>query len=274
MNISLDEQYKRLEQTRMLLNPRIVPIKKESIRKYFREFNNIDLANLEKKMKRNIILYRAPLIQIHGSNMVNWTTNIGDEIYIDLEFLTKRENDDIIKQQLTHEIMHSLCRKDDKKMLFGHIIDNNNSYLKGINEAVTQVFTDDIEGKVLEEKDDYLYFVKNIVRILKNSLDVSLLANQYLNNNIAFEDKFNEISDDNFNGFARVINEIYLLSKKKYYFSIDESAENDLIANQKLILEFINVFIEKVSNNDLNVLEKIKKDFNNKDFLKNINILN
>ena len=264
---NLDEQYRKLEQTRMILNPRIITSKKDSIKRYFRNFQDVDLTNLEQKIKDTIILYRAPLIQIHGSNMTNWPTNNGDDIYIDINFLTKRENDDIIKHQLTHEVMHSLCRRDNKKMMFGHEFDKNSEYLRGINEAVTQIFTDDIENKILSQEEDYLYFVKNIMRVIKNLIGSSLLINQYLNNDMLFEEKFNEFTDNNFEDFAFIMNQIYKLSKEKYYRKITLEEVGALSMYQDLILEFTNSLIKEVGSKEPGIYARIKEDFFNKDFL-------
>ena len=271
MSISIDEQYKRLEQTRMLLNPKVIPEKKRKIWEYFRGFQGVDITNLEKRIRTNTILYRAPLFKIHGSNMVYWPTNNGEDIYIDQEFVIKPENADIINQQLTHETLHSLCRTDDKKM-FGHITTSENAYLKGINEATTQVFTDDIEGNLLGPKDDYLYFIKNIMRIIKSALSPESVANQFLNNNTDFEDRFNEITNDKFNDFAFILNSIYTISKQKHYTSINEQQEDMLISNQNLILQFTSTFVKKVANNDPNVYSRIKVDSFSKEFLPNLKI--
>ena len=142
----------------------------------------------------------------------------------------------------------------------------------GVNEAVTQVFADDTENSELGPKDDYLYFIKNIMRIMKNAVGPSLLANQYLNNDTSFEEKFNEITDGKFNDFAFIINNVYQLSKNRHYRTISSSEEEMLLAHEKIILDFTSSFIRKVASTDPTVYQRIKDDFFNHEFLTRLNI--
>lgn len=273
MSINFNEEYRKLQQTRILLDPTIISNKKSKILGYFMNFDaTVDLSNLKNRIYSNIILYKAPLFQIHRSNMLNCSTPNSDEIYIDEKFLITKGNEDIIIHQLTHETLHSLCKGNNRHMVFGHIITSDNEYMKGINEAVTQIFTDDIENSELGPKDDYLYFIKNIMRIMKNTVGPEFLVNQYLNNNSSFEDRFNEITNEKFNDFAFIINNIYKLNKEKHYGTINEKQNETLISNQDLILKFTSTFVRKVASNDPMVYTRIKDDFFNKEFLSDLKI--
>lgn len=269
--VNIDEQYRLLEQTRMLLNPKIIQEKKRKIMEYFRNIPGVSVSNLEKRMKLNTILYRAPLFKIHGSYMVNWPTNNGDDIYIDQEFVIDKTKEYVINQQLTHETIHSLCRTDDKKR-FGHIASSDKEYLRGLNEAATQIFTDNIENHVLEEKEDYLYFIKGIMRLISGALGTNLFANQLLNNNTSFEDKFNEITENKFNDFAFILNDIYKLDKAKYYTSITELEGERLNHHKGIILDFTTSFIKKVGDMDVTAYDRIKQDSFNKEFITKFNL--
>lgn len=269
---SNEEQYRLLEQTRMLLNPKIIQEKKRKIWEYFRIIPGVSVSNMEERMKLNTILYRAPLFKIHGSYMVNWPiNNNGDDIYIDQEFVIDKTKENVINQQLTHETIHSLCRTNDRKR-FGHVTSNDNEYLRGINEAATQIFTDNIENHVLEEQEDYLFFIKGVMRLISDAMGPSYLANQLLNNNTAFEEKFNEITENKFYDFAFILNDIYKLDKAKHYTSINDLESERLTRHKDIILSFTTSFVKKVGDMDITAYDRIKQDSFNKEFIEKFNI--
>jgi len=263
-------EHRKLEQTRTIVDPSMIMTKKGKIWEYFRNYQTVNLINLEKNIKTNTILYQAPLFEIHGSNMMSCGNDICDEIYIDKNFLSNAENFDIINHQLTHETLHSTTRA--KGLRFGINIEESNDNCRGINEAVTQVFADDIEGSELGPEDDYLYFIKNVMRVMKNTVGPNLLANQYLNNNRSFEERFNQITNNKFDDFAFIINNIYKLSKEKHYRKINKDEEDMLIAHQNIILEFTSVFVKKVAGTQPDVYSRIKNDFFNNNFLPSLKI--
>ncbi|MBQ7136768.1 MAG: hypothetical protein IJO43_02170 [Bacilli bacterium] len=270
MSNTFSDEYIKLKQTRTLMNQDIIKNKKRMIWEYFRSFNDVNITNLEQNISKNTFLFKAPLFLIHGSNMMSCGNEDIDEIYVDEGFAANKKNIRVIKHQSTHETLHSLCRKQGIR--FGRPITKDNEYLKGINEAATQVFADDTENDELGPEDDYLYFIKNIMRIMKNAVGPSLLANQYLNNDISFEQKFNEITDGKFDDFAFIINNIYILSKNRHYKTISTDEEEMLIAHEKIILDFTSSFIRKVAITDPTIYQRIKEDFFNQEFLTRLNI--
>jgi hypothetical protein len=203
--------------------------------------------------------------------MVNWPTNNGDDIYIDQEFVIDKTKESVIHQQLTHETVHSVCRTNDRKW-FGHVVTHDNSFLRGINEASTQMFTDNIENHVLEEKEDYLYFIKGVMRLMSDAIGTNYLANQLLNNNTSFEDKFNEITENKFNDFAFILNDIYKLDKAQYYTSIDNLEKERLTYHQNIILDFTTSFVKKVGEMDNAAYDRIRQDPFSKDFITRFNL--
>jgi len=269
--VSTEEQYKLLEQTRMLLNPKIIQEKKRKIWEYFRIMPGVSVSNLEERLKTNTILYRAPLFKIHGTYMVNWPTNTGDDIYIDQEFVIDRSKERVIHQQLTHETVHSVSRTNDRKR-FGHVASNDNEFLRGINEAATQIFTDNIENHVLEEKEDYLYFIKGCMRLISDAMGPSFLANQLLNNNTSFEDKMNEITENKFNDFAFILNDVYKLDKAKHYTFITQSENERLNHHKNILLLFTTSFVKRVGDIDITAYDRIKNDSFNQEFITRFNL--
>jgi len=237
MSKDYKQEYEELIKTRKYLDYNIIKDKKRNSWNYFRSLD-ICLKNLEKNMTNNIFLYSAPLKEIHGTNMANWPIINGSEIYLDTCFLLDNANIEIINCQLTHEVLHSLSRKiGGGKNWFNH----NEDIYEGIDEFTTQFFTEEIEKTELNEKEDYLYFGKNIMRNLSDIIGIDKLSSQYLNNDRNFEVTFNSLSTVSFLEFANCMNTIYELSKKEKYFNITKE-EKEFLEQQKVgISEFVSL---------------------------------
>lgn len=260
------EKYNSLKETRQLLNPnKIDNIKKQSL--YYFSDLNIDLVNLEKNFQIPMTFYKAPVRKIHNTNLVNWHINNGNEIYIDELFLLNPENESILNCQLTHEILHTLSQSTTNKQLcFGH----NTPLLTGLDEATTQILAEDIIGIRLSEQEDYLYFIKNIMRVMKVITGEELLADQYLNHNHSFEQTFNKISSNNFEYLVTKLNQIYNLSKKEWYQTISNSEKLHLAILKKQLLKFTKIIIEAQEVPD----NKIITELQDEKFLKLLKINN
>lgn len=205
---------------------------------YFRNLTNV--TNLESNMSRNITVYSAPLLEIHGSNLVNWPVDNDNEIYIDENFLKDPNNANIIVCQIMHEISHGLSQfKNKKQLFFGHKVEE----CQGIEEATTQMYAEDITGIRLSEEEDYMFSIKTFMRICKILVGEDKLASQYLNNDLSFEEKFNNISSGKFMEFANAMNSIYRLCKqRKYGYNIDLQ---DLETREANMLKFLGNIVDK-----------------------------
>lgn len=205
---------------------------------YFRNVTNV--TNLESNMSRDITVYSAPLLEIHGSNLVNWPVNNDNEIYIDENFLKDPNNANIIVCQIMHEISHGLSQfKNKKQLFFGHKVEE----CQGIEEATTQMYAEDITGIRLSEEEDYMFSIKTFMRICKILVGEDKLASQYLNNDLSFEEKFNNILSGKFMEFANAMNSIYRLCKqRKYGYNIDLQ---DLETREANMLKFLGNIVDK-----------------------------
>lgn len=204
---------------------------------YFRNLTNV--TNLENNMSKDTAVYSAPLLGIHDSNLVNWRVANGNEIYIDKNFLKGPNNDNIIVCQIMHEISHGLSQfKNGQQLFFGHGIE-----CQGIEEATTQMYAEDITGIRLSEEEDYMFSIKTFMRICKILVGEDKLASQYLNNDLSFEEKFNNISSGKFMEFANAMNNIYRLCKqRKYGYNIDLQ---NLETQEANMLKFLGNIVDK-----------------------------
>ena len=204
---------------------------------YFRNLTNV--TNLENNMSKDTAVYSAPLLEIHDSNLVNWRVANGNEIYIDENFLKDPNNANIIVCQIMHEISHGLSQfKNGQQLFFGHGIE-----CQGIEEATTQMCAEDITGIRLSEEEDYMFSIKTFMRICKILVGEDKLASQYLNNDLSFEEKFNNISSGKFMEFANAMNNIYRLCKqRKYGYNIDLQ---NLETQEANMLKFLGNIVDK-----------------------------
>ena len=214
------EQYKKLLMFREKIDINLTE-KRLNAYNFFKSFN-IPMDNINRNLTKSVSVYKAPLVKIHGSRMVNWPVRGKSEIYIDDEFYSNPNNQQIINCQITHELLHTLSEYMNPLQYFmGHqmkIGGNNKLYCIyiGINEATTQLFTEMIEGKQLSPSEDYvLYPLKNVMKKVAGVVGIDKLASQYLNHTRDFEEGFNKMTDVDFSTFASVMNDVYNLSRKQ-----------------------------------------------------------
>lgn len=265
-----EQEYRALQASRREYNKDSLNGKKLAAWEYFRKLTRVQ--NLEKRLQQTPPIYLAPVKRIHGSRMVNWPTKTGEEIYIDNEFAQQPENAGVVSHQLTHELLHSLSKNDTENQFFGHDI-KDFPEITGINEAATQLFTDDIQGKVLSEEVDYLYFVKGSLRTMATIIGKDKLASQYLNNDNpadkssdkSFEEAFDKLTNNRFRDFASTINTIYKLEKNREKLS--EPEKKLLETRKKQIVSFISAQIEKASKTDPTLQQRLLSEFGQDGFL-------
>lgn len=268
--MTINEEYQELLKYRKIQPNNILVEKQRNAWLYFRNITNV--TNLEKNINSKSPLYYAPLKQIHGSNMVSWPVQSGSEIYVDEEFAIN--NDKLVNIQLQHEILHNLANRiNGNQSFFGYLYDGSGktNYI-GINEATTQMFAEDIIGLRLDEETDYLYFVKNIMRIMKVLFGKALLAGQYLNNNLGFTSAFNDRTSYKFEPFAQLMNDIYYLSREKKYKSLSESQMGELTKKQQSILDFTSGLIHQFSKDDKEIMNDVCFEMQDDLFIKKLNL--
>lgn len=268
--MTINEEYQELLKYRKIQPNNILVEKQRNAWLYFRNITNV--RNLEKNINSKSPLYYAPLKQIHGSNMVSWPVQSGSEIYVDEEFAINNEK--LVNIQLQHEILHNLANRiNGNQSFFGYLYDGSGktNYI-GINEATTQMFAEDIIGLRLDEETDYLYFVKNIMRIMKVLFGKALLAGQYLNNDLGFTSAFNDRASYKFEPFAKLMNDIYYLSREKKYKSLSESQMGELIKKQQSILDFTSELIHQFSKDDKEIMNDVCFEIQDDLFIKKLNL--
>ena len=268
--MTINEQYQELLKYRKNQPSNILVEKQRNAWAYFRNIANV--TNLEKNINSNSPLYYAPLKQIHGSNMVSWPVQNGSEIYVDEEFAANNET--LVNIQLQHEILHNLAnRVNGNQSFFGYAYDGSgkSNYI-GINEATTQMFAEDIIGLRLDEETYYLYFIKNIMRIIKALFGKELLAGQYLNNDLNFTNAFNNRTSYKFEPFAQLMNDIYYLSREKKYKSLSENQIEELTKKQQSILDFTSGLIYQFSKDNKDIVNDVCFEIQDNLFIKKLNL--
>lgn len=258
------EKYNKLKQNSNSLDKGILESKKSKISTYLKNVR-INDSRVNNNLYFDIQLYSAPVREIYNSTFIYYY----DAIYLDKEFISNPQNTNIVNCQLTHEILH--CLNNDEKgrqYFFGHLVDQN--YI-GIDEATTQLFTEDIEQTYLtEQQDSRLYFIKNIMRILKIVFGQDLLFKQYLNINNEFENTVNNLMNNEqwIKDFALMMTKYYTLKSQKL------DLENIKILEQEIIAKIFEI-IDKQLLYDSTVYQRINNEFANinSNFLYDYNII-
>ena len=137
-------------------------------------------------------------------------TNRPSEIMIDKGFAILDENDNpigidnsvkkLIMTQLTHELLHSGARfkdnEDDEKEHTGIIGKTNQN--RGLNEGMTQMFTEKIWGYTVSPNADSKYKdYKKIAKILDVTVGENVSLDAYFNHSTALQEACNGLSQDN-----------------------------------------------------------------------------
>lgn len=133
-----EKAYNMIKQTRKKLDDSILINKKRLIIEKIQELG-LDI-NFSEYLKEETHLYIAPIHQFFKGKLINYPTETGNEIYIDEEFSADKKNQDIILHELTHELLHSLCRLRKNKNIeqyFRYDWFDQNKIFIGIDEATT-----------------------------------------------------------------------------------------------------------------------------------------
>ena len=241
-----EDEYKLLinQRSKVDNSDEIIKTLKRNVWEYFRSNGCIN-SDIEQNMLQPVSIYIAPLKKIHGSRMVCWPLQKGYEIYVDDEFLKQNSNNALlINCQLTHEIIHSVIRmKNNNPFKFGHEVltmeDMQNSRnlidrvdLTAFDEACTQIVAEDVNGTIIDRETDSYYLIKNIMRQFITLIGKDKMLDQFCNNNTAFEDAFNIISNNKFYEFAEIMAIIHNLEKELKNNNISDQERN--LINRKL----------------------------------------
>lgn len=258
--MTIQEQYVELQKSRKKQSSDVLNNKKRVAWEFFRSYT--DVSNLERNLSSNFDLYFAPLRSIRGTNMVSWQVGENKEIYVDENFVLA--NPELTNIQLQHEVLHGLSQfKNGSQFFFGHQYDGSGmSNYMALDEATTQMFAEDMSGIRLDENTDYLYTVKNIMRVMKTIFGTNNIVGQYLNNSTDFETKFNEVTSFKFEPFALLMNDVYFLSKKNNYGSLSEEQVEELTDKKEKLFNFTTSLINQLSQEDSTLIDRICNELN------------
>lgn len=258
--MTIQEQYVELQKFRTKQTSDVLNNKKRTAWEFFRNYTNV--SNLEKNLSSNFDLYFAPLRNIRGTNMVSWQVGENKEIYVDENFALN--NTELTNIQLQHEVLHGLSQfKDGSQFFFGHQYDGSGmSNYMALDEASTQMFAEDMIGIRLDENTDYLYSIKNVMRVMKTIFGIDDVAGQYLNNSNNFENRFNEITSFKFEAFALLMNDVYVLSKNNNYGSLTDEQIEELNSKKERLFNFTSSLINRIAQSDSTLINRICDELN------------
>jgi len=256
------EKYNNLKENSNLLDKQILESKKSKISTYLINTGINDLR-VNNNLFFDIQLYSAPVREIYNSTFIYYY----DAIYLDKQFISNPINANVVNCQLTHEILHCLNNDEKGRQYFlGHLVDQN--YV-GIDEATTQLFTEDIEQTYLtDQQDSRLYFIKNIMRILKAIFGQDLLLKQYLNINNEFENTVNNLMNNEqwVKDFALMMTKYYTLKSQKSDLENIKILEKEIIAKTFEVIDkqllYDNTIYERISNEFANIKSNFLYDYN------------
>ncbi len=259
--MTIQEQYAELQKFRKKQSSDVLNNKKRIAWLFFRNYTKVN--NLEKNLSSNFDLYFAPLRNIRGTNMVSWQVGENKEIYVDENFALT--NSELTNIQLQHEVLHGLSQfNNGSQFFFGHQYDGSGmSNYMALDEASTQMFAEDMTGIRLDENTDYLYTIKNIMRVMKTIFGINVVAGQYLNNSNNFEVKFNEITSFKFEPFALLMNDVYVLSKNNNYGSLTDEQIEELNDKKERLFNFTSSLINQIAQSDETLINRICDELNN-----------
>lgn len=268
--MTIQEQEIELQKYRKQQFSDILNNKKRIAWEFFRNYTCI--SNLEKNLSSNFILYLAPLNKIHGTNMVNWPNGANNEIYVDEIFAIN--NPKLINVQLQHEVLHGLSRSNNgQELCFGHQYNKDDtSNYTGLNEATTQMFAEDMSGVRLDENSDYLYSIKNVMRVIKIIFGTNDIASQYFNNSNDFEERFNQVTSFKFEPFVLLMNDIFMLDKKRKYGLLTQEQIKDLEDKKNKLFGFTSNLINQFAQDNPIIIDEICNELNDENIQQKLNI--
>ena len=137
----------------------------------------------------------------------NFTIYLND-VYFSCEngkYYVQDANAELLKMRLTHELVHMLSASYGKSGICSGIkydfLDNDGKLRKydentGLNEGITQMFTDEVLDKVTNHFCDGYYDFKKIAQILKYLFGTNVMIDSYFNNSEVLKKGMNKYSNN------------------------------------------------------------------------------
>ena len=218
------------------------------------------------KGKKNIAMVcRSNEIAIDKSFFV--FDNKGNAVSFDNKVLK------LIKSQLGHELLHMFSREIKGNVVYSGI--NTYDLMKknyvnnytGLNEGITQMFTEDIFGYVVSPFTDGYKDYKKIAKIMRLCLGNEPFINSYFYHNDLLRKECNKLSGNNFfEKINKTLTDLYYLRKQATDKSESYRQNAFKIYNKRIKACFANVIVNLV----LPKLESMKTEEEKKLFIKEI----
>lgn len=272
-----EEQIQELIRTGKKMDIDILNEKRVKLFNYLNR-KHIDIVSLRGKVGICKGIFLTSLKEKHGSNLSTVPFLKENLFYIFVDESFYLNNKAIVEFQITHEMLHGLFnQKNNYQILFGHLYQNKEQIseienVRGINEACTQMITEDIEEEKLDSLSDYMYDIKNIMRIMKIIYGEEYILKQYIYNNKDFETLFNKLSNNQFNILAHQINLIYRYDKKKYYKKLLPEEEQYINRVKNTMYNWLIKLIDYYKKDRPEIIKEIIDEINDDEFLLKINI--
>lgn len=259
---------------RIKIDERVLKYIKQRLINYF-QFDQILMDRLNDGCQA---LYVENLTEVTGARMVSRK----NEIAIDKQFVIFDNDGNVIgfdknvskllESQLGHELLHSASREKKENIRYNGIRTYNeqtktkiNKYI-GLNEGITQMFTEDAFGYVVSPFSDRYKDFKKIAKIMRLCLGNKPFFNSYFLHNDMLKEECDKLSGNDFYiDINKALTDLYYLNK---FSQGKEQSYRQLaikIYNKRIKLCFANVIINLVLPK-LNLMSENEK----KNFIKEI----
>ena len=218
-----------MENYREKMDKKVLEQLKDKIQMYLNRqgFKNTDF--IRENMDKVVSLYVENSIEKGKSRMSSRGEKPGrpSEIMIDKSFATLDKHgkpigidksvSKLIRTQLTHELIHSAARFKNEDGTITTGIQKNNHY-RGLNEGMTQMFTEKIWGYTLSPNADSGYKdFKKIAKILDATFGEKVSLDSYFNHSDALEKSSNDLArnDKFYDDLNEHLSSVYYMNKDR-----------------------------------------------------------
>ena len=174
----------------------------------------------------------------------------------------------LIKSQLGHELLHMFSRKINNNKEYNgiNIYDLKNKFYinnyVGLNEGITQMFTEDVFGYVVSPFTDGYKDFKKVAKIMRLCLGNEVFIKSYFYHNNSLREECNRLSGNNcFEHISKSLTDMYYLKKTIPTNSNSYKQVAIKIYNKRIKACFSNVIINLVlpKLNSMNTIEEKKR---------------
>lgn len=255
---------------RIKIDDRVLNYIKQRLINHFK-FNQILIDRLNDGCQA---LYVENLFETRNARMQSRK----NEIVIDKQFVIFDNNGNVIgfdknvskliESQLGHELLHAASREEKNNIGYSGICSydkQNKLYINnftGLNEGITQMFTEDVFGYVVSPFSDGYKDFKKIAKIMRLCLGNKPFLNSYFLHNDMLKDACNKLSGNDFYiDINKALTDLYYLKKlgSKKNESYKQLANK--IYNKRMKACFANVIIDLVLPKSKSMKEAEKKSF-------------